>query len=432
MRALGGEPRRVLWVTDEPPDRALGGGSIRQSHLLEALATELPTDLLVVGADPEERVRAAVSEVIALPRRQAPWTDHPGGRRALSLAIALGSRYPSPIYPTRGVRRDVARAVGERRGRYGLVCVEHEALAPLLPATRSERWMITLHHLISGMIESELALAPGRRQRWFRERDLGKAKSLERDTVLDYDCCIVCSDEDAAVLSAIGGSRAPNPISVIPNGVDLGMLRPTPVPPAPRVLLPGHLAWQPNVDGAVWFCSEVWPRVLAAVPAATLMLVGRSPADEVLDLGRIAGVGVHADVPSMAPYFESARVVVVPLRIGTGTRLKALEGMAASRPVVGTSIGLGGIGVLDGLQARVADDAGAFAAALVDVMRDDELAESLAQAGRAHVESRYGWDRIGDQFVALVSELLDRGPPEALATRSSRSAAYSLPIRDHE
>jgi glycosyltransferase involved in cell wall biosynthesis len=193
---------------------------------------------------------------------------------------------------------------------------------------------------------------------------------------------------------------------VIPNGVDLDALRPTPLPVEPRILLPGHLAWQPNVDGAVWFCSEVWPSVQAAVPEATLMLVGREPAPAVLELAQVPGVSVHANVPSMAPYFESARVVVVPLKVGTGTRLKALEGMGAARPVVGTAVGLGGIGAVDGVHALFAEDPRSFGAAVIDTLRRDELAESLARAGRDYVAERFGWDRIGAEFVATVSELL--------------------------
>jgi polysaccharide biosynthesis protein PslH len=401
----GSDSARVLWVTDEPLDRSLGGGSIRQAHLFEALASAVPTDLLIVGPEPAPAIRDLARGVTVLPRGSAPWAERPIGRRALSLAITLASPYPSAMYPLRPVRRTLARALAARRGRYSVVCLEHEGLAPLIPGERSERWLLTFHYLLSGMIERELALAPGRRQRWFRERDLHKAREVERAAVSSYDRCVACSEEDAASLRAIGQGSELERVAVIPNGVDLSALRPTPLPSGRRVLLPGHLAWSPNVDGAGWFCSEVWPRVLAEVSDAQLLLVGRAPAAEVLALGELAGVSVHPDVPSMAPYFESARTVVVPLRVGTGTRLKALEGLAAGRPVVGTTIGLEGIGVVDGVHALVADEPAAFARAVVRALRDDELARSLAAAGRAHVAGRFGWDRIGERFVALVSEL---------------------------
>ena len=117
----------------------------------------------------------------------------------------------------------------------------------------------------------------------------------------------------------------------------------------------------------------------------------------------------------MVPYFESARAVVVPLRVGTGTRLKALEGMAAGRPVVGTAVGMAGIGVEDGVHALVADDPRTFAAAVIDALRRDSLARSLADAGRAHVERNFGWDRIGARFVEMASELLESDAAHASA-----------------
>src|SRR5205823_15052400 len=101
------------------------------------------------------------------------------------------------------------------------------------------------------------------------------------------------------------------------------------------------------IDGAVWFCTGVLPQVRSAVPTASVALVGRSPAPEVEALGALDGVEVHADVPSVVPYLRAARVAIVPLRIGTGTRLKAREAMAAGRPVVGTTVGLEGLAVTD-------------------------------------------------------------------------------------
>jgi glycosyltransferase involved in cell wall biosynthesis len=401
---------RVLWVTDEPVDRALSGGSIRQSHLFEALARAFPTDLLIVGSAPDEHVTELAENVIELSTRPAPWTRNPVGRRALSLAISLASPYPLAVYPTYPARRALARELAARQHRYELICIEHESLAPLLPRSRSGRWLLTFHHLLSGMVESEASLSPGARQRWYRERDVRKARALERDAVSRFDRCIVCSDEDLGALEAICGERARERISVIPNGVDLSHFTPSPIPEEPHLLFPGNFAYAPNIDGAVWFCSEVWPRIRAAIPDASLTLAGRRPQPEVRALGRLPGVSVAADVPSMAMYFESARAIVVPLRMGTGTRLKALEAMAAGRPLVGTRVGLDGLAISDGEQARVADDPEQMATALIEVLRDRSAAERMGRCGRAHVEGRFEWERIGARLVGVAAELIGEVP----------------------
>jgi glycosyltransferase involved in cell wall biosynthesis len=114
---------------------------------------------------------------------------------------------------------------------------------------------------------------------------------------------------------------------------------------------------------------------------------------------------VHADVPIMAPYLAAARVAVVPLRMGTGTRLKALEAMAAGRPLVGTTIGLDGLGLEDGVHARIVDDPEAMAQAIVALLRSDAQAQALASAARRLVEDRFQWETIGAEFANAMVDL---------------------------
>lgn len=402
----GGQPR-ILWVTEDPPRAAQGGSGIRQLHLFQSLASAFPTDLLTTGVVRDERVLATAAHVIQLPRRRALWTEHPVGRRILEIAIALGSRYPSPAYLVGPSRRSLSRSVRRRSRSYDVVCVEHEALSPLLPSRRAGRWLITFHLLFSGITEHQLQQDPGRRQRWFLKRDLRKARRLERRAMRMYDRVVVCSEADAMTLAHLGAEEVRNRIAVVPNGVDLTAFRCTPIPPEPRILFPGSFDFGPNVDGAAWFCTEIWPRVQAEMPHATLELVGRSPVQQVRQFHGKRGITVHANVPSMTPFFDRARAVIVPLRLGTGTRLKALEAMASGRPVVGTSIGLEGLGIVDGIQALVADDASAMAARVTQVLRDDDLAQRLSRLGRSHVEERFGWDDIGREYVAMILDLID-------------------------
>jgi glycosyltransferase involved in cell wall biosynthesis len=406
---------RLLWVADESPDRSLGGGSIRQAHLFEAVASSYATDLLLVGRVADERVRSLATNVVELPDVRGGWTEHPVGRRLLELAIMVGSPCPSYAFPARPARRALNRAIRDLPGSYDLVCVEHAALSPLR-LTNGAKSLITFHHLFSGMARQELEIAPGFRQRLYRSVDLRKAERLERRAQRTFDAVIVCSPEDRAALGG-NGSIDRSRISVIPNGVDLAKFRPGPLPTSPRILFPATLGYAPNVDGALWFCSEVWPRIRAQVPAATLDLVGRTPVDEIVRLGALEGVSVSADVPSVNPYYEAARAVVVPLRSGTGTRLKALEAMAARRPVVGTAIGLEGLGVTSGQQVLIADDASRFADAVVEVLRNGGLAARLAAAGRSHVEERFGWDRIGRDYVQLIGRLIGETADEPRVTQ---------------
>jgi glycosyltransferase involved in cell wall biosynthesis len=195
---------------------------------------------------------------------------------------------------------------------------------------------------------------------------------------------------------------------VIPNGVDTARFRPTPIPAAPVLVFTGTLSWWPNIDGLTWFCHDVLPLVREHVPDARFDIVGREPLPAVRELGRLAGVALHADVPSVVPWLEQARVAVVPLRIGSGSRLKALEAMAAGRPVVGTSVGLEGLDIGDDDQALVADDPASLAAAVVRLLTDDGVAARVANAGADHARGRFAWDAIGRRFVDTLLGLVQR------------------------
>jgi glycosyltransferase involved in cell wall biosynthesis len=412
---------RILWVTEEAPDRRLGGGSIRQAHLFEALARAFDVDLLLAGGEPDAGVRAAAAGVTVLPRRRARWSENPIARRALELGITILSPHPSVIYPATPNRRALAFVLRDRAPEYALVCIEHGALAPLAGALSGVPATLTFHHLISAMVSQQLEHTEGARQRWFRTRDLVKAQRLERRALQAFSRVFACSAQDAAALGSLGRPGLAAKIRVIANGVDLAAMPPTPVPGSRRVLFPGSLAYAPNVDGATWFAGEVWPLVRAALPDAELVLAGRDPTAAVQALGRLSGVSVHANVPSMAEYFQAARAVVVPLRVGTGTRLKALEAMSSARPVVGTAIGLEGIGIAEGRDAIIRDDPRRMADALVEVLVDDAVAGRLGAAGRELVQDHFGWDAIGAELVAAIGEVLAQagaaGQPRSSAAR---------------
>ena len=137
---------------------------------------------------------------------------------------------------------------------------------------------------------------------------------------------------------------------------------------------------------------------------ARYRVVGRSPVLGVTTLAGRRGVDVVADVPEIAPFVARARVAVIPLLMGSGTRLKALEAMAAGRPVVGTTIGLAGLGVENRRHAVVADDPASMAHGIVELATDDGLASRLVAEGRRLVEDRFGWDRIGARFADALLE----------------------------
>jgi glycosyltransferase involved in cell wall biosynthesis len=390
--------KRALWVTAvEPCHEARGGGNIRQAYLLDALAEAFETHLVLAGTLHDDRLRARLASVHEVPVSLPLAPRREFQRRLRDLRWTFADRQPAEVAHHRKVRRALAPIL-ETMADVDLVCVEYLGLAPLLPNERASHWALTLHNINSGMARQNAAVASSRRQAFLLAAEERNCRRFEQWAVTAYDTVVAVSRDDAAAL--------PPGTVVVPNGVDVTSFRPSPLGPAPRVAFVGALHTLPNVDGICWFCRDIWPRVRRRVPGATLDIVGARPHEDVLALGALEGVDVHADVPSVAPFLERSRMVVVPLRIGTGSRLKALEAMAAGRPVVGTRIGLEGLSIEAGRHALVADTPEAFAEAVSACLSDLALSDRLGRDGRALVETSYAWTKIGADYVSLLQDRL--------------------------
>src|SRR5208337_4874934 len=145
---------------------------------------------------------------------------------------------------------------------------------------------------------------------------------------------------------------------VVDNGIDrryYEAVRPNPDPAT--ILFLGSLNWRPNVDAIGLLVEKIFPAVRAAEPAARLQIVGRKPSPALIQRAReVPGVELHADVPDVRPFLAKSTVMVVPLRIGGGSRLKILEALAAGLPVISTRVGAEGLELVPGVNLTVVED----------------------------------------------------------------------------
>ena len=174
-----------------------------------------------------------------------------------------------------------------------------------------------------------------------------------------------------------------------------------------RVMFLGSMDWMPNQDGVSWFVREVWPAVLARHPQATFHIVGRSPPAEIRALSAIPGVTVVGGVPDVRPHLAEASVVVVPLLVGGGTRLKIYEAMAMGRAVVSTAIGAEGLPVRPGEHYLAADDPASFAAAVCELLASPELRQRIGQTADRFVRESYGSAPVARQFESICKSVVD-------------------------
>jgi glycosyltransferase involved in cell wall biosynthesis len=227
-------------------------------------------------------------------------------------------------------------------------------------------------------------------------------KRAERFYAGRYSRCVVVSDHERKLLEGIApGTDA----SVVENGVDCERLQPLTPAVSHDLLFVGMMNYPPNADGAIYFVESILPQIRARIPDVRLTIVGHSPPARVRDLGKIPGVEVTGFVDNLQPYYASASVVVAPLRSGGGTRLKILEAMALSRPVVTTSMGCEGLVVESGKHVMIADKPEMFADAVTNLLTDPASQRRLAGNSRRLVEDRYDWKILGKQLVDIHNQV---------------------------
>jgi len=165
--------------------------------------------------------------------------------------------------------------------------------------------------------------------------------------------------------------------------------------------------WPPNVEGVLWFAREVFPRVLAEVPEARFVIVGKDPPQEVQDLMlQVRNVQVTGYVPDPEPYLAETAVFIVPLRAGGGMRVKIVDAWSWGLPIVSTRIGAEGIEVEEGENILIGDTPAALADAVVRILREPALGERLRAQGRTWVEAHYHWRNVYPAWEDIYARLI--------------------------
>lgn len=184
------------------------------------------------------------------------------------------------------------------------------------------------------------------------------------------------------------------------------------------IIFVGAFRHGPNVDAMLHFCSEVFPLILREQPEARLYIVGAGPPPSILQLGAHPNIRVTGFVEDIRNYYRKARVVIVPLRTGVGIRGKILEGWAAGKAMVATSLACLGIAAVHGENIVIADRPQEFALWTLALLNNPDYCRRLGQAGRETVLRYYDWDRLGEQMIAIYERLTERRAAQASGPES--------------
>lgn len=239
-----------------------------------------------------------------------------------------------------------------------------------------------------------------------------KMTGYERATLGKFHHIIAVSEHDRQQMLQMNLACQ---ITVVPTGVDTQKFKVAPASSTqpPRIVFTGSMDWEPNIDAVDYFCSEIWPAIRKEFPNAIFQIVGRNPFAKVQRLAS-ESVQVTGTVPSVAEYLEKASVVVVPLRIGGGTRLKIFEAMAVGKALVSTSIGAEGLEVESGRDLLLADTASSFADAVLLLLRDSVIRRRVELAA-VELAGQYDWSRVVKQFADVLRKVTSASSAESRA-----------------
>jgi glycosyltransferase involved in cell wall biosynthesis len=425
---ISGEPRRILFATMALPFPPNNGQRMRNWGLLHAMADEGHRVSLLSFAEPHEMsqdltpLREICEDVRLAPSPSTPgrgWKAYWARLRALFSPLPYGAiRYHSPA-----MKSALLELTGGRQ--YDAVICDNIYQYRNLPSSVADRVLLNKHDftfVIVGRLLSEtynpLKLAYG----WVEYR---KLRRWELYVCSRVTCVLVCSEVDRSILSA----ALPNvPAVVVPNVIDVASYQPRDDDDGQTVLFFGAMDYHANEDAVEFFISRILPEVRRTNPGTRFVVAGRNPSNSLLRrYAGVPGVEITGTVADMQAVIARATVCVVPLRIGSGTRLKILEAAAMGKPVVSTRLGAEGLNMEGGHEILLTDEPREFARAVGELLSDPQRRRALGEAARAKVKEEYSLAALRGSLREALRELRTDAPaasPER-ALRLARERAQA-------
>ena len=380
---------RALFLAPECPYPTQGGGMLRSASVLEYLARRYEVDVIVFREPGARHPGKAIPGGTA---RDIHVLDLPRHRRdVLSRASRNLSRLARGVPPLMdrfdGFAQNIADFLGGRR--YDVAVVEHFWCAPYWEqvSRASTRTVLNLHNIESVLHErcAETQRGPaGLAHRIFRDA----ARSLEKHWLPRYDTLLTASDHDAAMAQRLSPASK---IIVYPNAIPL-----VPQPDVAErnvVAFSGNLKYHPNLSAVRFFRLEIWPLLRKQWPGLIWRLIGKNSEAVEKHTHGDERIELSGPVEDAISELAAAKVVVVPLLAGSGTRFKVIEAWAAGRAVVSTRIGVEGLPARDGENVLLADHAAGFADAVSLLLTSADIRAQLGQRGRVLFESEFTWEK---------------------------------------
>lgn len=400
---------RILFVSSYPASPAAYGGQRRLEGLMSGLARRHEVSAVALAsprfdlASSERAMRKYCRDVVLVPSR----SEDRGKRLAQLRAIVSRSSFESRFLHVPGLQpaldRELANTAFDVVVLSAAPCMSRYRLHQSPAGSPAPRIVLDEHN-IEFDLQRQLSRTGSLPRRLHHAINWRKVRREEIEEWRSRDGVTFTSvpDRDRAL------ARVPSVRSaVVPNAVDVSAFEPRaddPPPDGSTVMFFGINDYYPNTDGILFLLREIWPSIQSRNPRARLKIVGPRPTPEILAYSSDR-IEVAGKVDDLRLHLASAAVLVVPLRLGGGTRLKVLEALSMAKPIVSTRIGAEGIDAVHEKHLLLADQPPEFADAVCRLLDKPDQAARLGREGRALVSERYSWDAAAAQMERFLEEL---------------------------
>lgn len=417
---------RIFWIKQGPLLPLDSGGKIRTWNILKELGKQnevtalsfFPTHVRAAHQGAERHLKRLIEMPVDMPVKYSL-------RYRLAYLRNLVSPVPYVVrqYGIPQVRDHVSKLL-EREGFDVVIC---DFLFPCLnlPDSAPYPQVLFAHNAETLIWQRHFEISRNLVWKLVTGLEQFKMRKFEALRAGMFDHVITVSDADRDFFA----QRVPAArISVLPTGVDLEYFRPSAAPENPRKLVfTGSMDWLANEAAILHFADRVLPFILRTHPDVTLTVAGRDPTEKLRRLARVnPHIQLTGTVADVRPYIEEAAVYVLPLQVGSGTRLKVFEAMAMGKAMVSTRIGAEGLPVVSGEHLLLADKPAEFAAAVVRLLGDIPRRRQVGQAARRLVESGCGWPQVARSFHSILERAVQERLQRSCGALPARTPEYAL------
>ncbi len=375
------------------------GGKIRTGNILKYLSRDNEITLISNVEEPKDTPYLPEMKNFCSRFIPVPWKEASRSHPLFHLKLLFQCLSHHPISPLNDYSHALRTAVEKEAatGNYDIAICDFAQSALMFHNIRGLPTLLFQHNVESMIPKRHYLQASNPLARLFWWLQWKKWLAYEGKEMARFTRVIAVSETDRDTYRELYGSEH---VDTIPTGTDIDFFAPQPGKEEKNLLVfCGSMDWLPNQDAVEFFATDVLPEIRKSTPDAHFLIVGRKPAPALVEkLAKEGQVTFTGWVEDTRPYLARAAIVVVPIRIGGGTRMKIYEAMAMGKAVVSTHIGAEGLGLKGGETIAYGDDAQVLAKQINTLLRDQNTRTILGDAGRKLVEKHYSWQRVSMSF----------------------------------